>query len=100
MEKWLGKVEETRALPTTLAAASALDAWEAVQPWKHRPWLGHLLAAALLRERGKSGVHLSCLAVGLQDCPSERRRSADPTSALSPDSLERSRGRRDGPQGP
>jgi hypothetical protein len=72
-----------RALPPTLAAALALDAWETIEPLERRPWLGALLAAALLRERGKAGAHLPCLAVGLRAVPRERRRAADPATRLA-----------------
>ncbi len=82
LAEWLVKVKEAHALPPTLAAAIALDAWEMIQPLEHRPWLGHLLAAALLREREKARAHLPCLAVGLKAVPRERRRSADPATRL------------------
>ena len=42
-------VEQTRTLPPTLAAAIAAEAWDAIAPLQHTPWLGRLLAAALLR---------------------------------------------------
>ncbi len=80
--EWREALDRTRALPPTLDAAMALDAWETIQPLEHRPWLGALLSAALLRERGKAGAHLPCLAVGLKAVPRERRRSADPALRL------------------
>jgi hypothetical protein len=79
---WLGQVDRARALPPTLAAALALDAWETIQPLERRPWLGASLAAALLRERGKARAHLPCLAVGLRAVPRERRRAADLATRL------------------
>jgi len=36
-----------------------------------------LLAAALLRDRGKTGAHLACLAQGAKAVPRERRRARD-----------------------
>ncbi|MCU0730473.1 MAG: DUF1612 and helix-turn-helix domain-containing protein, partial [Hyphomonas sp.] len=75
---WRKALDQAGSLPPTLAAAIALDAWEAIQPLERRPWLGALLAAALLRQRGKAGAHLPCLAVGLRAVPRERRRAADP----------------------
>lgn len=80
--EWRSALDRTRALPPTLAAALALDAWDQIQPLEHRPWLGALTAAALLRERGKAKAHLPCLAVGMRAVPRERRRAADPTVRL------------------
>lgn len=83
LREWRKALDRTRALPPTLAAALALDAWETIEPLQHRPWLGALLAAALLRERGKAGAHLPCLAAGLKAVPRERRRSPDAAIRLS-----------------
>ena len=49
LDDWRAVVEQTRTLPPTLAAAIAADAWDAIAPLQHTPWLGRLLAAALLR---------------------------------------------------
>ena len=68
-------VDQTRGLPPTLAAAIAADAWDAIEPLQHTPWLGRLLAAALLRDRGKTRWHLPCLHAGLKAIPRERRRA-------------------------
>ncbi len=46
------------------------------------PWLGRLLAASLLRERGKSRSHLPCLHEGLKAIPRERRRPRDASGRL------------------
>ena len=46
-----------------------------IEPLQHTPWLGRLLAAALLRERGKTRWHLPCLHAGLKAIPRERRRA-------------------------
>jgi hypothetical protein len=83
LSEWLGQVDQARALPPTLAAALALDAWETIQPLEHRPWLGSLLTAALLRQQDKARAHLPCLAVGLKAVPRDRRRAADPASRLA-----------------
>ena len=56
-------VDQTSGLPPTLAAAIAADAWAAIEPLERMPWLGRLLAAALLRDRGKTSWHLSSLHV-------------------------------------
>lgn len=80
--EWRAALDQARPLPPTLAAALALDAWDQIQPLQHRPWLGPLLAAALLRQRDKARAHLPCLAAGLRAVPRERRRAADPALRL------------------
>jgi hypothetical protein len=83
LSEWREALDQARALPPTLAAALALDAWDTIQPLERRPWLGAPLAAALLRERGKARAHLPCLCVGLKATPRERRRAADPAIRLA-----------------
>lgn len=80
---WRAVVVQTRTLPHTLAAAIAADAWAAIEPLQHTPWLGRLLAAALLRERGKARWHLPCLHDGLKAIPRERRRPHDCAGRLA-----------------
>ena len=75
LDDWRAVVEQTRTLPPTLAAAIAAEAWDRIEPLQHTPWLGRLLAAALLRERGKTRWHLPCLHAGLKAIPRERRRA-------------------------
>jgi hypothetical protein len=48
----------------------------------HWHWLGPLLVAALLRQRGKVASHLFCLNAGLRIVPRERRKSAVRTTRL------------------
>jgi hypothetical protein len=72
--EWRAIVEETRALQPTLAAAIATEAWTTIGPLQHTPWLGRLLGAGLLRERGKARAHLPCLHEGFKAIPRERRR--------------------------
>lgn len=79
---WRDSLDEARSLPPTLAAAVAADAWRSIEPLQHRPWLGQLLAAALLRQRGKTRSHLACLFDGLKTIPRERRRSRDTATRL------------------
>lgn len=79
---WRDSLDEARSLPPTLAAAIAADAWRSIEPLQHRPWLGQLLAAALLRQRGKTRSHLGCLHDGLKTIPRERRRSRDTATRL------------------
>jgi hypothetical protein len=81
IEQWRALVDETLNLPPTLAAALALEAWSAIEPLQHAPWLGQLLAAALLIQRGKT-AHLPCLNIGLRVVPRERRRARDATMRL------------------
>ncbi|MGX7744017.1 RHE_PE00001 family protein [Rhodopseudomonas parapalustris] len=75
LDRWRAIVNQARALPPTLAAAVALDAWDMLTPLEHAHWLGRLLAAAVLRERGKARRHLPCIHVGLKLVPRERRRA-------------------------
>jgi hypothetical protein len=83
LDDWRAVVEQTRTLPPTLAAAIAAEAWEAIAPLQHTPWLGRLLAAALLRERGKTRWQLPCLHDGLKAIPRERRRPRDAAARLA-----------------
>ena len=82
LAEWKAIAAETCELPPTLAAALAAEAWIAIEPLQHALGLGRLLAAALLRERGKTGVHLACLAEGARVVPRERRRSRDAATRL------------------
>lgn len=79
---WRDSLDEARSLPPTLAAAIAADAWRSIEPLQHGTWLGQLLAAALLRQRGKTRSHLACLFDGLKAIPRERRRSRDTATRL------------------
>jgi Protein of unknown function (DUF1612)/HTH DNA binding domain len=83
LDDWRAVVEQTRALPPTLAAAIATEAWDTIAPLQHMPWLGRLLAAALLRQRGKARWHLPCLCVGLKAIPRERRQPRDAAARLA-----------------
>ena len=82
LTEWREIVDRTRELPATLAAALVHDAWSAIEPLQRAPGLGGLLAAALLRERGKTRAHLPCLAEGAKAVPRERRRSRDSATRL------------------
>lgn len=82
LDDWRAVVEQTRTLPPTLAAALATEAWDAIAPLQHTPWLGRLLVAALLRDRGKTRSHLPCLHAGLKSIPRERRRPRDAAARL------------------
>ena len=83
LQEWRAVVEEADTLPPTLAAAIAAEAWGAIEPLQHAPWLGRLLAAALLRQRGKTRSHLACLNEGLKAIPWQRRRSRGQAAGLA-----------------
>lgn len=83
LDAWRTVVDQTRNLPPTLASAITAEAWAAIAPMQHTPWLGRLLGASLLRERGKARMHLPCLHEGLKAIPRERRRPADRAGRLA-----------------
>jgi hypothetical protein len=80
--EWREVVEKTRALPPVMAAGLVFDAWEAIDPLQHRAWLGPLLIAALLRERGKTRHHLAAIHTGLRRAKYRRSRQHDAASRL------------------
>lgn len=82
LTEWRNAVDRARDLPPTLAATIAHTAWTAIEPLQRAPGLGRLLAAALLRERGKARAHLPCLAEGAKAVPRERRRHRDASVRL------------------
>ncbi|WP_261405445.1 DUF1612 domain-containing protein [Chenggangzhangella methanolivorans] len=73
---------ETKVLPPTLASAIALDAWNEIAPLQSQSCLGRLLAAELLRGRGKTRAHLGSLSLGLKAPPQQRRWKRDPATRL------------------
>lgn len=75
--RWLAEVEAAYERPPTLAAAWALVAWEALEPFPDEAGLGRLLAANVLRDRGKLRPHLLDIASGLRTVAPERRRHPD-----------------------
>ncbi|WP_404924704.1 RHE_PE00001 family protein [Mesorhizobium sp. ORM16] len=81
---WLAVVDTLRGenMPAVLAAAIAWGAWQDIEPLQHQHWLGPLLVAALLRERGKVGSHLFCLNAGLRTVPRDQRKSPVRTTRL------------------
>mgnify|MGYP001766532950 CR=1 FL=1 len=78
LARWIAEIEATRDWPATLAAARALVAWEIADPLPEEGGLGRLLAADLLRARGKVRSHLIDVSSGLRTVPPERRRHRDP----------------------
>jgi hypothetical protein len=81
LEEWRRRLAEAASLPPTLAAATLIEAWHAVEPLQHQPWLGELLAADLLRQRRKT-AHLACVNIGLRLALRERRRAPDKATRL------------------
>lgn len=82
LARWRAEVDAAHDRPPTLAAAWAMLAWEAFAPFPDEAGLGRLLAADLLRGRGKVGSHLLDIASGLRAVAPERRRHADPVIRL------------------
>jgi hypothetical protein len=66
LAEWRQRLGRVQHLPPLMAASVALDAWEEIEPLQRTAWLGPLLAAALLRSRGKTRHHLSALHSGLR----------------------------------
>jgi hypothetical protein len=64
IEAWRAALEDAADLPSTLAAAVALDAWLMLEPSEHRGEAGFLIAATLLRFRGLAARHMPALALG------------------------------------
>ncbi len=78
LREWQMVLAETADLPPVLQAAVVLDAWDRIQVLRNMPWLGRLLAAAVLhKENVTSGSHLVAISVGLKSISIDRRRSSD-----------------------
>jgi hypothetical protein len=75
---WLSIIGTTDKYPPVLAAALAEDAWNLIDPLQHAYGMGRLMAAAMLKARGKTRSHLALLSSGLRKIPREDRRSRDP----------------------
>ena len=82
LEQWRQAVDLTAGLPPVLAAALTAALWDDIEPLQHAPWLGRLLAAALLRERGKTRSHLLCMNSGARAVPRLRHKQADPVAKI------------------
>lgn len=72
-DQWRDGLHQTTHRPPALATALALVDWDTQRPFSHRPWLGRLIAAALLRHRDKVSTHLPCLSIGLRAIPPRQR---------------------------
>ncbi|MBX3526864.1 MAG: DUF1612 domain-containing protein [Rhodoblastus sp.] len=76
----LASVTTTRGVPIGCKNGVPIErslTWDSIEPSQHSPWLGRLLASALLRSRGKARCHLPCLNTGLRALQRERRRARD-----------------------
>lgn len=82
LAEWRSEVRETESFPPLIAAALAFEAWETIEPLQHQGWLGFLLAAALLRRRGKTRHHLASLYIGFRHARYRRSRSHDLATRL------------------
>lgn len=69
--EWRTLVTRTDHLPVALRVAIALDGWNDLEVLQRTPWLGRLLAGAVLRQAGFA--HLLSINVGLRAIPRERR---------------------------
>ena len=82
LASWREAVASTENMPSLLAAAIALLAWEEIDPLQHRAWLGRLLVGAILRGRSRTLSHLLCVNTGLREIARDRRRARDPMTKL------------------
>lgn len=83
LAEWRAVLGELDGYPPILQAVIALDAWNALFVLQHAPWLGRLLAAALLRQAGiTTAGHLVAFNLGLKAIPVDRRRHRDRDARL------------------
>jgi len=83
LEEWRAVLARAQDLPPVCQAIVALDAWNEIAVLQHAPWLGRLLAAAILREGGvTTGTHLAAINLGLKAIPFDQRRHRDRETRL------------------
>jgi hypothetical protein len=82
LEEWRALRMQVKDLSALHAGALLWEAWQAIQPLQHRPWLGALLVGAHLRVAGKTRAHLLCLNAGLRLVSRQRRRAPDRAGRL------------------
>lgn len=83
LDEWRGVLRQAESLPAVFRAIIAHDAWNELSVLQHAPWLGRLLAAAILREAGiTTGAHLAAINLGLKTIPVDRRRHRDRETRL------------------
>ena len=68
MQQWRRVWQASDALPPLLAAAIAWDAWHVLCPEQQGPWRSTLLAALVLRARGKTRRFLLPIDTGQRLC--------------------------------
>ena len=83
LDEWRGVLRQAEHLPAVLQAIVALDARNELAVLQHAPWLGRLLAAAILRQAGiTTGSHLAAINLGLKTISVDRRRHRDRETRL------------------
>ncbi|ANG99098.1 hypothetical protein A8A54_21270 [Brucella pseudogrignonensis] len=83
LDEWRAVLRQAEHLPAALQAIVALDAWNTLEVLQHAPWLGRLLVASILRQKGiTSGAHLAAINHGLKTISVDRRRSRDRETRL------------------
>ena len=82
LAQWREAIDWTAGLPPVLAAALTAALWDDIEPLQHAPWLGRLLAAALLRDRGKTKSHLLCVNSGARAVPKLRLKRDEPVAKI------------------
>jgi len=78
---WLDVVQRTAHWPAVAAAAVAWEAWLSLNLYPRLPWLGLILAGAILRGRGLT-THLLPLAAGFKQARLRPRRRAGALETL------------------
>ncbi|MBP1849467.1 RHE_PE00001 family protein [Rhizobium halophytocola] len=73
LEEWREVLHRTEDIPPVLRAVLLVDAWNELRVLQHAPWLGRLLAAALLRQVGLTQAYLVPVNLGLKQIARERR---------------------------
>ena len=74
LDEWQRVLAKTEGMPPVLRAVLLLDAWNSLQVLQHAPWLGRLLAAAILRRAGlTTASHLAAINLGLKTIAVDRR---------------------------
>lgn len=77
LSEWRQVLKQSEMLPPVLRAAALLDAWNTLEVLQHAPWLGRLLAAAVLRESGLANAYLLPVSAGLKQVPRQERSHRD-----------------------
>ncbi|PZR90884.1 MAG: hypothetical protein DI537_17565 [Stutzerimonas stutzeri] len=64
-DQWFSVLSDLEALPSVQAAAFGWQAWRELRLYERQPWLGLIVAGAILRSRGLTG-HILPLAAGFR----------------------------------